>query len=409
MSWRETLAEHLAKEIGLETSTVGPAVLQLAVQHRMTALGLTDPDAYLPFLSREEESAALIEEIVIPESWFFRDAGAFARLRRFATEERPDIRMRILCVPCAAGEEAYSIASTLLSAGIPPERIHIDAVDLSHRAIAAARAGRYGSSAFRTPLPAAAEACFTGPPEDRQVSTAVRCLVHCRVGNILHRDLVQSSYDVIFCRNLLIYLTTAARRQVLEQLHQWLKPDGILFVGHSEIHVVNGSLFAADRDAASFALRPVKSLPEVALTTGAVEPSRQNGQRPPVLLDREVAPRPKPRTAAPPLAPRRARPALLVEAAARANQERYADALALCERALREQGPSAEAYFLQGMIALAQGETTRAEQLLERAVYLDANHDEALLALSLCAERHGRGESAQRYRQRAERAGLRRM
>lgn len=403
MSWREALAEHLAKHIGLDVSTVGSAALQLAVQHRLTARGLSDPATYVPLLTDENENAALIEELVIPESWFFRDAGAFARLQRFVAQERPAAAVRILCLPCAAGEEAYSIAMTLLAAGVPPRRINIDAVDLSTRAIAAARAGRYGPPSFRVPLPVANEGFFQGPPTDREVSADVRRLVHWRVGNILDSRLVDKSYDVIFCRNLLIYLTAAARRQVLEQLHHWLTPQGILFVGHSEVYIAHGTGFKADEDATSFALRPVPAVVEPPPCTVAREPAQR------ILKGPNLPP---PRPTSEPVAvsvPRRPSPGLLTEAAARANEERYGEAQALCEAALRDQGPNAEAYFLLGMIASAQGQTSRAEQWLERAVYLDAQHDEALLALSLCAERQGKSELAQRYRQRAERAGQRRM
>ena len=97
-------------------------------------------------------------------------------------------------------------------------------------------------------------------------------------------------------------------------------------------------------------------------------------------------------------------PPLLDQAAELANQGRFNDAVAACERHLRLKGFSPPAYYLMGMIFQAAGNRPRAEECFHKAVYLDPMHDEALLALALLAERRGDHDAAIGFRRRAERS-----
>ena len=106
-----------------------------------------------PCSSRADEVQALVEEVVVPESWFFRDDRPFEVLADFARAgwlvdpARPPLSA--LSLPCAGGEEPYSIAMTLLEAGLPAGRFRVDAVDVSARSLARAIAGVYGPNSFR--------------------------------------------------------------------------------------------------------------------------------------------------------------------------------------------------------------------------------------------------------------------
>jgi chemotaxis protein methyltransferase WspC len=112
-----------------------------------------------------------------------------------------------------------------------------------------------------------------------------------------------------------------------------------------------------------------------------------------------VAAAPQPAAAPAPLAR-----SLLEQAADLANAKRLAEAVELCERSIRQSGPKPEAYHLLGIIHQSAGALEQAESALGKAVYLDPRHDEALLALSILADRRGRGREADSYRRRAERA-----
>ena len=99
------------------------------------------------------ELQELIDTVAVPETWFFRDRGAFIALARIALDAMvrrgPTDVLRILSVPCSTGEEPYSIAMSLLDAGLSPQRFQVEAIDISHRAIERARAGVYRRNSFR--------------------------------------------------------------------------------------------------------------------------------------------------------------------------------------------------------------------------------------------------------------------
>ena len=146
----ETLLERW---IGLDPHTVGGNAIARAVRVRMEACGESDEDAFIARLTRDAtQQGRLIEEVVVPESWFFRDPPVFDALQQHATAYATTpgrSPLRILCVPCAAGEEPYSVAMALLEAGLSAEQFRIDASDVSQIALARAAAATYSANAFR--------------------------------------------------------------------------------------------------------------------------------------------------------------------------------------------------------------------------------------------------------------------
>jgi chemotaxis protein methyltransferase WspC len=432
MTQRTDLDALLAERIGLDPGAVGASLVARGLQARMTALGMQERSSYEALLGTSaDEVQELIEEIVVPESWFFRDDRPFAFLRQHVRlgwlndPARPP--MRLLSLPCARGEEPYSIAITLLDLGLPAGRFQLDAVDISQRCLARARRGLYGRNAFRGD-DAAIQARYFRPHEAGfELLDAVRGSVRFLSGNLVDPSLLagEPPYDVIFCRNLLIYLTDEARARASANLIRLLASSGILFLGHAERLEVAGSRLIPVGDKGSFAYRretappapPGLALPAPVTPPGLTgpPPARPNAparpRNPSNVAENPPAPRPAPGPPPAPPAPRRAPPppsdaaaGLLDQAAELADQGRYDEAVALCERSLRESGPSARGFFLLGMIRQAAGDREQAEASFQKTLYLDAQHDEALLALALLAERRGDGASAVGYRRRAERA-----
>lgn len=393
--WWDQVAQLLEERIGLDAQTVGRQLIETAVRRRVAALGLDGPAAYPEQLqSAADEVAALVEEVVIPESWFFRDGRPFVRLQEFARATATPV-FRVLSIPCAGGEEAYSIALALREAGLEAARLRIDAVDVSARLIAQARQGLFRRNALRGEHVTAYLRSFRERPDGWELDPQVRDLVRFSRGNLLDPDLLRGepAYDVIFCRNLLIYLTDAARQRALANLDRLLAPGGVLFVGHAEAVGLLQPRFIPDGDRGSFALRraPAAALPPPVPTPPA---------RPTVPVRARTAPR----AAEPPAPTVPAETDLLGRAERLANAKQHAEASRLCEQALCEQGPSARAFGLLGMIDLATGATDRAEANLLKAVYLDPAAADALLALALISQGRGDDAAAERYRGRARRA-----
>src|SRR5450755_3402731 len=147
--------ENLLKNaMGLDTPSIGSASIERAVRLRMATLGLNQADDYEQQLRRStDELQELIEAVVVPETWFFRDREAFATLVRLVTDEWRSTSsasvLRLLSVPCSTGEEPYSMVMSLLDGGFSPQQLQVDAVDISARALARATRGVYGTNSFR--------------------------------------------------------------------------------------------------------------------------------------------------------------------------------------------------------------------------------------------------------------------
>ena len=141
------------------------------------------------------ELQALIEAVVVPETWFFRDREAFATLgrdrarERMAADSRRDGVLRLLSLPSSTGEEPYSMAMALLDAGVPANRFRVDAVDISARALALRRRGRVREELLSRPrIWRSAIGHFEATPHGYRLSDSVRRQVHFQQGNLLAAD-----------------------------------------------------------------------------------------------------------------------------------------------------------------------------------------------------------------------------
>jgi chemotaxis protein methyltransferase WspC len=404
----------LRRWLGLDAQAIGLPALRRAAESRMAAVGQADAAAYADLVARSPaERDLLVEEVVVGESWFFRDPQVFeyvagSATARAAVPGRGPVR--ILCIPCAGGEEPYSVAMALLDAGLEPGQFVIDAVDVSHAALIRAARGSYSLNAFRNADLSCRDRWFTVGATRSVVADRIRGCVALSWGNVLEPDFCagRPAYDIIFCRNLLIYLTAEARRRVEETVDRLLVADGILVLGAAEPPILRGAWLPAGA-ASVFALRrgprpAAAPAPAPAAAPPAAGSSRVAGQRPPAAAIRPGGP--------PPGAPAGVTaadaqpddlPTVLRRAGEIANAGRHAEAIAYCEQARTRLPPSADLFFLLGMLHQAVGALDSAESCLHKTLYLDANHEEAFLALALLAAQRGDPRMAETYRQSAGR------
>ncbi|MFQ5381117.1 MAG: CheR family methyltransferase [Dehalococcoidia bacterium] len=412
----ETLLE---KSFGLDAGTIGRDSVERAVKRRMKELGLVDGNAYSECLhGSADEVAALVEEVVVPESWFFRNEEAFRVLQRFLVKEwrpaHPGCVVRVLSLPCSTGEEPYSIAMALMDAGLGPEQFHIDATDVSRRALARARLGVYGNNSFRGNSRAICGRHFHQTKTGFALQESVREAVLFHHGNVLDRNFMKGlgSYDVIFCRNLLIYLSQEARRGTARLMAGMLRDDGMLFVGHAEGGLTWKGLVTSARYPMAFAFRkfnddrraegpgqrpkPAAGLPE---PKQRMRPAPVERRRAPVAHNRrqEAAPKKTPPPSEAGQAPG------LETAGELANSGRLKEAASLCEAWMRENGPSARAYFILGLIRGTEGDGAGADDCFRKALYLEPDHYEALVHLALLKEQQGDSVAALLLKRRTRR------
>uniref|UniRef100_UPI00261D671D CheR family methyltransferase n=1 Tax=Pseudomonas sp. TaxID=306 RepID=UPI00261D671D len=236
----------LKDRIGLDVVSVGEAIIERAVRQRCTSAMALDIESYWQLLQTSaSEEQALIEAVIVPETWFFRYPESFATLGKLAQTRLAALMgarpLRILSLPCSTGEEPYSIAMALFDAGVGSAQFKIDAVDISPLSIERAKRAIYGKNSFRGGQIAYRDRHFSAEAEGHLISERVRDQVNFRPGNVLDPSLfaAQPAYDFVFCRNLLIYFDLATQHQAFSALKRWTLEDGVLFIGPAE-----GSLLA---------------------------------------------------------------------------------------------------------------------------------------------------------------------
>jgi chemotaxis protein methyltransferase WspC len=374
-------------------------------------------DEYVSSLEREPgERRALVEDIVVSETWFFRDEQVFRTLiqKAHAVLRAKGARepLRILSMPCATGEEPYSVAVALLASGVPRDRFRIHAVDVSARALERAEQATYGRNSFRGVNSRERMQYFEPAGEELRVSALVKAQVSFASGNILDTlpPWGKGTFDVILCRNLLIYLDRAARSRAIDNLLRWLAPDGVLFAGHAEAldgmdarlqRLEGGTHFAFVRRGGT---SPTPSVPASEAGHGArtrrglEQTSRRPSFEPSRQPPKSLTPKPAPSPAV----------TGLERATELANRGELAEAASACERHLAEAGADAATYHLLGIIRQASADAESALECFNKALYVNPAHYESMVHLALLHEKRGEHAQAQNLRRRAERAAKKR-
>ncbi len=401
----------LKETMGLDSASVGSATIESAVRLRMDSLGIQQTKDYWEKLcASEDELQELIETVVVPETWFFRDQDAFAAMSRLVGEEwlpgHTTAALRLLSGPCCTGEEPYSMVMTLLDAGLSRDRIKIDGVDISMRALAGAKRGLYGANSFRGEELTFRDHYFERTSIGYRLPEWFREIVTFHHGNLLSSDFHLSSapYDIIFCRNVLIYFDRDTQKKVMKLLDHLLAPSGFLFVGPSETFLAACSGFKPINQSMSFAFRKAGIREKEALPVKAAQRPRLANQVSRLVSSsahKDIKASP---LSAPSPAPVVVKPVDLESAQLLADAGRLEEAGKLCEVHIKEHGPSPQAYHLLGLVSDAVGNLQHATACYRKVLYLEPTHTEALAHLALLSEKQGDQDSAERLRERARRA-----
>jgi len=243
------IKEFVAEQFGLVLDEGRESFLAQKLVPRLTELRLTsfaDYYAYLKYSPHsDEEQQQFISLLTNNETYFFRED---AQLDVLAREILPALKekklkegkrtLRIVSAGCSSGEEVYTLAMILLESGhfLWDWDIAITGVDIDARIIARADLGIYSGRAFQTTPPHFIERYFNKAAEGLQVKDSLRKITSFARGNLLQLGnmLPAESADIIFCRNVLIYFSEETTRQMVTSFAKILKPEGLLFLGHSE-------------------------------------------------------------------------------------------------------------------------------------------------------------------------------
>ncbi len=384
----------LRNEIGLDAASIGSSVIERALRLRMKLHGLKQAGDYEKLLKdSSEELDALIEAVIVTETWFMRGREAFAAFADLALKEwlprNAQGVMRVLSLPCSSGEEPFSIAMTLLDAGFPRDRFVIDAVDISANALIRASNAIYGNNSFRGKHLEFRDRYFVRVEDGYALSPDIQRCVTFHRDNLLRENFrLGVRYDFIFCRNLLIYFDRAMQGVALGRIRSMLATEGVLFVGPAEMPIVSECGYVNANISHAFASRKKKLITEI-------------GSRKPVLRPPSVKLFSTPSESASRLEMDQA-VSLLVIAQQFADAGQLAEAATLCERYIQEQDTCAEGYYLMGLVKDAANDPD-AITFYRKAIYLDPNHYEALVHAALWLEKRGDVSRADAFKRRAER------
>lgn len=421
------IKELLHKTIGLHANTVGESSIDRAINQRMLVTKCKNANTYYTLLkSVESELEELVEEVVVPETWFFRNVTPFEVLRDCALEILLNLArqkkegnlgigavgpIKILSIPCSSGEEPYSVAMALYDAGLKSTEFSIDAVDVSKRAITKAKRAIYGKHSFREKSLGIQNKYFEKIKPGYRLLPKVGETVKFHQGNILSDRIkfIDGDYDIILCRNLLIYFDRETQHKIIEKLTALLKSGGFLFVGHAEAGQIDKEIYTKINVAKAFAFckktvgqqmrhdlvkneKPMRNLKEiydqlVEVTRKDIELSNKinnpvvksiNVKKDPTVIAGDA----------------------LLDVEKLINKGYLLDAEKLCEKYLQKQPDNSNAYYYLGLISSMRGSDGGAEALLHKAIYLSPNNRKALSLSAVLAEKRGDDEVAESLRRR---------
>ncbi len=420
MSWIE-IQNLLRQKIGIDANIIGSKIVK-AVENRRSICGSINLNDYFQLLQNsKQEFDELVELIVVPETWFFRDGQPYNAIASYVRSQwlnKSHIgKLRLLSIPCSTGEEPYSLAMTLLDLGLLPNQFNIDAVDISKKSLAKAKKGIYGRHSFRRDNLEFQTRYFHPIDKEYQICDRVKNTVNFSQGNLLDPQLFldRKAYDIIFCRNVLIYFDSLSRGITLKNLNSLLKTGGIILVGASE----TGELANLDWDvirlnSVRVGRKKVTNTEHINFNSSSVNElnikeytkhlNQQNNfiKTPVQLLDKSQINNNK-TIENQLLKPIEKYNYNLDTIRKLADEGNLTEAISQCQNYLQADSINAEVYVLLGQIYQAQRLELQAEECFKKAIYLDPKNSQALIHLSLLKEQGGDISKANILRQRLQR------
>jgi chemotaxis protein methyltransferase CheR len=237
--------EFLYARTGMQFDETKRYYIDRRVAERMAVNDSSSFAAYFVQLRSDlVEAEQLINSFTVNETYFYREEHQFRCLSRSILPEivenrTPGDKIRIWSVPCSTGEEAYSIALWLLENWRLVDAYNIEIVgsDIDTRALGDAVAGYFGERALSRLSPGVRDAYFEAEQKgQRRIVGDLRESVSFTAVNLIDpaSTIAHGSFDVIFCRNALIYFDDLSRRTAVQNLYAQLNPDGFVCLGHSE-------------------------------------------------------------------------------------------------------------------------------------------------------------------------------
>jgi chemotaxis protein methyltransferase CheR len=415
----ERFGALLTRKLGLRFEDGRTAALAELLHNRAAAHEL---EGYLARLEAPEgkvEVRRLAQDLTVGETYFFRNADQFQAFEEVALPTRLRARsaqdeLRILSAGCASGEEAYSLAIAIRNSVVDrgSRAVHVEGFDVNPVMIARAMQARYSTWSLRETTADVRSRYFRAVGRDYQLDDAVRSMASFEERNLVDDDPLfwqENAFDVVFCRNVLMYFTPEAARGVVARIARALCPGGFLFLGHAEtlrgvsqeFHLRHthetfyyqrrdGSEETRAIDSSSWSSRPIiphgvaPASPLAAGDASWVEVIQRASERVAKLARAPASPSPAFEAANKGPSGWDLRPAVEL-----LRRERFADAMALLQALPEASRSDPDAQILRAALLTNSGNLSEARLVCAQILAADDLHAGARYLLALCHEHAG--------------------
>jgi chemotaxis protein methyltransferase CheR len=386
------MSDALARVAELIRREIGVVVKEAQFPALAAALGRVEPgmDAERFLAAGEADAMAmdrLVDEVTIQETYFLREprelrAVDWGRLLLSARERGSDT-VRVWAPACATGEDAYTLAILAAEALGSNPPVSILGTDISRTALQSAEVARYSRRSTRNLTPEMRERHFHPDEKRHRLRLGVRSLVRFRHHNLIadpSPPLGEVPFDVIACRNVLIYFDQETVESVIRSLESALNPEGYLILG------------AADRLSGTTARLDRITLDQPAERRRIPVPEPERALRRPLGIEVEASKA---------VGPRRRADDRIEDALRAADGGDLEAAVAITEAVLERDALDPDAYFVRGLAQLGLGDPPGAVISLRRALYIDPSFGLAAFKLGRAHDATGDERAARRAYEQA--------
>jgi chemotaxis protein methyltransferase CheR len=399
------LKRHLLEHTGLSYYADKDADLAGRLAHRLAIAGIQDCASYFHLLRDSlrgpSELDALIAEITIGETYFFRHQEHFDALRDqvlpdIISRNRSSRSLRIWCAGCADGPEPYSLSILLkreLAHQLSGWAVTILGTDINRHNLARAREAKFEEWALRSTPDQIRQSCFTKEGRRWSLAPKYKAGVSFQYHNLVEHSfpsLVNNlcAFDLIVCRNVMIYFASDLMRRIVAQFHESLVPGAWLLVGPSEPNMTSFTSFRiVNAHGLTLYLKPDKQEPAAAENAVTIAPP-PSLPSPPVLCASRLTLDDTPAVKSVSLT--------LDDARGHADRGAWEEAAKCCEELLAKGHMNSGVHFYQGLVLEQMGRHAQAERSLRRAIYLDRHYVLAHYYLGLFLQARGDPDQAAR-------------